>query len=45
MKAKDIEEAKEKIWKEYGNDCASFHDDEIEEVNEHEDTKAFGILV
>lgn len=45
MKAKDIEEAKEKIWKEYGNNCASFHDDEIEEVNEHEDTKAFGILV
>lgn len=45
MKARNLEEAKEKIWKEYGTNNTSFHDDEIKEIPKEEDTRTFGVLI
>lgn len=45
MKAKNEDEAKEKIWEKYGSDNSSFHDDEIKEIPKEEDTRTFGVLI
>lgn len=45
VKAKNINEAKDKIWLKYGNDNSTFNDDEIEEIPREEESKTYGVLL